>query len=197
MKRLTVLVDMDDTIESLLSAWVERLNRSFGTDVKPDEVSEWDISKSFPTLTKEQVYSPLLCDDFWYSVMPIDGASDALQQLIADGHRVLIVTTSAYQTLRTKMDVVLFGYFPFLTWNDVIITSHKQLVKGDVLVDDGVHNLEGGDYMKVLMDAPHNRSYDAETNGMVRVKSWGEAYSVITNLANTIEQIEEEVDRVV
>lgn len=197
MKRLTVLVDMDDTIESLLSAWVERLNRSFGTDVKPDEVSEWDISKSFPTLTKEQVYSPLLCDDFWYSVMPIDGASDALQQLIADGHRVLIVTTSAYQTLRTKMDVVLFGYFPFLTWNDVIITSHKQLVKGDVLVDDGVHNLEGGDYMKVLMDAPHNRSYDAEANGMVRVKSWGEAYSVITNLANTIEQIEEEVDRVV
>ena len=65
MKRLTVLVDMDDTIESLLSAWVERLNRSFGTEVNPDEVSEWDISKSFPTLTKEQVYSPLLCDDFW------------------------------------------------------------------------------------------------------------------------------------
>lgn len=197
MKRLTVLVDMDDTIESLLSAWVERLNRSFGTDVKTDEVSEWDISKSFPTLTKEQVYFPLLCDDFWYSVMPIDGASDALQQLIADGHRVLIVTTSAYQTLRTKMDVVLFGYFPFLTWNDVIITSHKQLVKGDVLVDDGVHNLEGGDYMKVLMDAPHNRGYDAEANDMIRVKSWGEAYSVITDLANTIEQIEEEVDRVV
>lgn len=197
MKRLTVLVDMDDTIESLLSAWVERLNRSFGTEVNPDEVSEWDISKSFPTLTKEQVYSPLLCDDFWYSVMPIDGASDALQQLIADGHRVLIVTTSAYQTLRTKMDVVLFGYFPFLTWNDVIITSHKQLVRGDVLVDDGVHNLEGGDYMKVLMDAPHNRSYDAEANDMIRVKNWGEAYSIITNLANTIEQIEEEVDMVV
>lgn len=197
MKRLTVLVDMDDTIESLLSAWVERLNRSFGTEVNPDEVSEWDISKSFPTLTKEQVYSPLLCDDFWYSVMPIDGASDALQQLIADGHRVLIVTTSAYQTLRAKMDVVLFGYFPFLTWNDVIITSHKQLVRGDVLVDDGVHNLEGGDYMKVLMDAPHNRSYDAEANDMIRVKSWGEAYSVITDLANTIEQIDEEVDMVV
>lgn len=187
MKHLTVLVDMDDTIESLLIAWVERLNRTFGTEVSPDEVTEWDIAKSFPTLTREQVYSPLLCDDFWYSVMPINGASDALQQLIADGHRVLIVTTSAYQTLRTKMDVVLFGYFPFLSWSDVIITSHKQLVEGDVLIDDGVHNLEGGKYKKVLMDAPHNRSYDAEANGMVRVHDWEEAYSVITNLANTIE----------
>ena len=183
MRKLTVLVDLDDTIESLLSAWVERLNRSFGTEVTPEEVTEWDISKSFPTLTREQVYSPLLCDDFWYSVMPINGASDALQQLIADGHRVLIVTTSAYQTLRTKMDVVLFGYFPFLSWNDVIITSHKQLIKGDVLVDDGVHNLEGGEYMKVLMDAPHNRNYDAEANDMVRVKNWEEAYSIITYLA--------------
>lgn len=186
MKRLTVLVDMDDTIESLLSAWVERLNKSFGTDVDPEKVTEWDISKSFPSLTKEQVFSPLLCDDFWYSVMPIAGASDALQQLIADGHRVLIVTTSAYQTLRTKMEVVLFGYFPFLSWGDVIITSHKQLIKGDVLVDDGIHNLEGGEYFKVLMDAPHNRNYDAVANNMVRVRDWEEAYSVITNLANTI-----------
>lgn len=187
MKRLTVLVDMDDTIESLLDAWVKRLNQSFGTEVEPEEVAEWDISKSFPTLTKEQVFSPLLCDDFWYSVIPIAGASDALQQLIADGHRVLIVTTSAYQTLRTKMEIVLFGYFPFLSWNDVIITSHKQLIKGDVLVDDGVHNLEGGEYFKVLMEAPHNRGYNAEANNMVRVRNWKEAYSVITNLAKTIE----------
>lgn len=187
MKRLTVLVDMDDTIESLLDAWVKRLNQLFGTEVEPEEVAEWDISKSFPTLTKEQVFSPLLCDDFWYSVIPIAGASDALQQLIADGHRVLIVTTSAYQTLRTKMEIVLFGYFPFLSWNDVIITSHKQLVKGDVLIDDGVHNLEGGEYFKVLMEAPHNRGYNAEANNMVRVRNWKEAYSVITNLAKTIE----------
>jgi len=183
MKRLTVLVDMDDTIEGLLNVWVSWINRFYGTNVNPDDIRQWDISQAFPELTKEQVYAPLLCDELWYSVKPFDGASDALQQLIADGHKVFIVTNSAYETLRVKMDAVLFGYFPFLTWNDVIITSCKQMIRGDVLVDDGVHNLEGGDYLKVLMDAPHNRDYDADGNGMYRVTDWEEAYSVIANYA--------------
>lgn len=104
-------------------------------------------------------------------------------KLIADGHTVLIVTTSNYQTMAAKMEQVLFHYFPFLTWNDVIITAHKQLIKGDVLVDDGIHNLEGGDYFKILMTAPHNRNYDADKNGMYRVSSWSETYSAIQALA--------------
>ena len=81
------------------------------------------------------------------------------------------------------MERVLFKYFPFLTWNDVIITSHKQLVNGDVLIDDGIHNLEGGNYFKILMTAHHNKKYDAEANGMLRVGTWAEVYSAITALA--------------
>lgn len=126
MRHLTILVDMDDTIENLAEAWVAYLNAR---------------------------------------------------------HPVLIVTTSNYQTLAAKMEQVLFHYFPFLTWNDVIITAHKQLIKGDVLVDDGIHNLEGGDYFKILMTAPHNRNYDADKNGMYRVSSWSETYSAIQALA--------------
>lgn len=81
------------------------------------------------------------------------------------------------------MERVLFKYFPFLTWNDVIITSHKQLVNGDVLIDDGIHNLEGGNYFKILMTAQHNKKYDAEANGMLRVGTWAEVYTAITALA--------------
>lgn len=186
MKRLTILVDMDDTIEDLLGAWVFYLNTGYGTAVHKDEITQWDISQSFPTLTKEQVYEPLYLDSFWHSVKPIDGAAEALQMLIASGHRVLIVTTSTYQTLHTKMEEVLFRYFPFLSWNDVIVTAHKQLVNGDVLVDDGIHNLENGKYLRLLMDAPHNRTYNAEKSGMIRVHNWDEAYSIITQYANSI-----------
>lgn len=185
MKSLTVLIDMDDTIEGLLDAWVNYLNNLYGTHIHPSEVGQWDISKSFPMLDKEQVYAPLYSDDLWRCVKPINGAADAIQRLMADGHKVLIVTTSAYETLKVKMDEVLFKYFPFLKWQDVIITSHKQLVKGDVLVDDGVHNLEGGNFLKILIDSPHNRSYNAYENGMTRVGNWGEAYTLITQYAET------------
>ena len=171
MKQLTVMVDMDDTIEDLLEAWVSYLNDVYGTSVKKDDVTQWDISRSFPMLSKEQVYSPLYCNAFWREVKPIDGAS------------VLIVTSSAYETIKVKMQEVLFRYFPFLSWDDVIITTHKQLINGDVLVDDGVHNLEGGSYAKILVDSPHNRQYDAEANGMLRLNNWEDIYNAIRNMA--------------
>ena len=153
MRHLTILVDMDDTIENLAEAWVAYLNARHQTSTSLSDITDWDISKAFPTLTKDQVYAPLFEDTFWSWVKPMKGASETLQKLIADGHTVLIVTTSNYQTLAAKMEQVLFHYFPFLTWNDVIITAHKQLIKGDVLVDDGIHNLEGGDYFKILIQA--------------------------------------------
>ena len=183
MQSLTILVDMDDTITDLLGAWVEMLNRRYGTQVSPEDIPSWDIAKSFPSLTREQVFAPLLCDSLWRYVRPKEGAAETLRQLIADGHKVFIVTTSAYETLRTKMDVVLFRYFPFLSWENVIITANKQMIKGDVLIDDGVHNHIGGDYEKLLMDAPHNRGIDAEGNGMVRVKNWAEIYREIRRIA--------------
>lgn len=184
MRHLTILVDMDDTIENLAEAWVTYLNAQHQTSTNLSDITDWDISKAFPTLTKEQVYAPLFEDSFWDWVKPMKGASEALQKLIADGHTVLIVTTSNYQTLAAKMERVLFRYFPFLTWDDVIITAHKQLIKGDVLVDDGIHNLEGGDYFKILMTAPHNLYYDAGKNGMYRVTSWSDVYSAIQVLAH-------------
>lgn len=109
MKHLTILVDMDDTIESLASAWVDYLNARHGTTTKLTDITGWDISKAFPTLTNEQVYAPLF--------------------------------------------------------------------------EDGTHNLEGGNYFKILMTAQHNKKYDAEANGMLRVETWAEVYSAITLLA--------------
>lgn len=183
MASLIILVDMDDTIDDLLTAWVSTLNQRHNLNVDRDKVGDWDMCKSFPELTKEQVFAPLQNDVFWETVKPIQGAVEVLQKLIADGHRVYIVTSSSYETLKTKIEVVLFRYFPFIKWEDVIVTSCKQLICGDILVDDAVHNLEGGAYYKILMDAPHNRDYDAEGNGMDRVKNWMGAYDIITQKA--------------
>jgi len=183
MRRLTVLIDLDDTIEDLLGAWVAWLNTQNGTKVNKDSVTKWDVAAFFPGIARDKVYEPIARDDFWETVKPIDDAAAYIQKLMNDGHRVLIVTASDYRTLRSKMEKVLFRYFPMFSWDDVIVTSHKQLVKGDVLVDDGVHNLIGGSYEKLLMDAPHNRAFDAKANGMTRVKNWSDIYKIICEIS--------------
>ena len=178
-KKLTILIDMDDTIENLLECWVNELNKAYGTDVKYDEVFVWDMTKVFPSLTKTEIYAPLHNPNFWRKVQPLPGSVEYIKRLIDDGHNIYIVTTSHYTDIKSKIENVLEKHFPFISWKNVIITSNKQLVNGDILIDDGVHNLEGGKYIKILMDAPHNRSYDAEKNGMLRVYNWEEIYNVV------------------
>ena len=181
---MTILVDMDDTIEQLLKAWVREVNERYGYSVAYDEVVSWDVSAAFPGLSWEQVYEIPTLPGFWRTVEPIPGAAEALQRLMAAGHEVYIVTATTCESVPEKMNELLFRWFPFLSWDQVIITCRKQMIRGDVLIDDGVHNLEGGAYAKLLMTAPHNRGYDAEANGMIRVDNWAQIEDVIQSLQN-------------
>jgi len=184
MRKLTILIDMDDTLEELVPAWVKYLNERHGYSVSPCDITDWDMSRFFPDLPKDKLFAALEDAALWDTVQPKSGAQEYVKRLIDDGHRLLIVTASHYKTLVPKMERVLFRYFPFLSWDDVIITNKKQLVRGDVLIDDGTHNHMGGMYHSILMDAGHNRSFDAEGNGMTRVNGWEEAYRAVCNIAN-------------
>ena len=183
MKKLTILVDMDDTIENLCETWVEFLNETHGTTVHKDDIHDWDMSKAFPTIEKQQVYDPLFNENMWKRVTPLPGAVEYLKRLIDDGHKVVIVTASHQNTVAMKLNNVLFRYFPYLTTSDVIITSQKQLVCGDVMIDDAPHNLVGGNYYGILVTAPHNRAYDAESTGFVRADTWEQIYDIVCDYA--------------
>lgn len=171
---MRILVDMDDTIEQLLVAWVNVANARFGTNVTCEDVTDWDVSRAFPGVSHDEIYGIISEDDFWKNVEPVPGAAEALKRFIDRGHEVYVVTVTPHEQVKSKMENVLFKYFPFIDWSHVIITSKKQLLKADILIDDGFHNLVGGDYYKILVDAPYNRDFDERSEGMVRVFNWEE-----------------------
>ena len=183
MKKLTILVDMDDTIEQLLNAWIAAVNSKFGTKVTYDDIKSWDVSEAFPGLFHSDVYDVIMEDDFWDDVEPVPGAAEALKRFMDEGHRVYIVTATPYQSVKPKMEKHLFRYFPFLSWDQVIITSNKHLIAGDVLIDDGVHNLSGGVYRKILMDSANNRAFDTSGTDITRVMNWDEAVKAVEAMA--------------
>lgn len=183
MRKYTILVDFDDTLTDLLSSWISKVNELYSTRVIPKNVTDWNIELFFPTLTRRQVFEPIFDDNFWNEVRPKPDASKYLKKLIDDGHQVYICTNTNYKTLKSKMDKVLFRYFDYLTWNDVIITRNKQMINADILIDDGIHNLVGGRYKGILVDAPHNRNFNEKEHDIIRVKTWEEIYEIINNLA--------------
>lgn len=183
MRKCTILVDMDDVLENLCEVWVSALNDRYQTDVRAEQITEWDLGKAFPTLTKEQICAPLCEEAFWKRVTPLPGAVEYVGKLILDGHKVVVVTASHPDTIPLKLKHVLFRYFPFFTYEDVIVTSQKQRILGDILIDDAPHNLEGGNYAKLLMNAPHNRSFNEKGTDIIRVYDWREIYGLITGCA--------------
>ena len=162
MRSLTVLVDMDDVMWDLVGVWVAELNQRYGTSVNFEDITDWNIAKFFPELTSSELFTPLYDPLLWAKLQP--------------------VTATHYRTVEPKMKRFLELY-SYLKWEDVIIASDKSLIKGDVMIDDGTHNLETTSCAKILFDRPHNRSYNAERNGMSRAHDWDEIYQLVTEIA--------------
>ena len=180
---ITILIDIDDTIECLGEAWISWLNQKYGTSVLWNDITDWNVNKFFPLLTKEQVYEPLNEPDFWKNVKPKQGAVEYVKKLQDDGFKIYLCTSTDYRNIKPKYEEVIQKYFPYIEWKQIIVTSNKQMIEADFLVDDGVHNLKGGKFVKILMDAPHNRNFNAEENDMFRVKDWETTYSLIKTLS--------------
>ena len=180
MKKYTILVDMDDTIENLLVEWLRWLNVLYSRNVTEDDIRDWNIQKAYPGLISGQVYEPLYNNALWRHVKPKPDAMKYLRKLHDEGHEIYIVTSSNFRTIETKIKDVLFRYFPFIDFDHVILCRKKQMIRGDIMVDDGPHNLIGGDYLKILFTAAHNREFDAEAEGMIRVDNWKDIYDLIS-----------------
>lgn len=195
MKKLTILVDMDDVLENLVECWVDELNKKCGSSLCEEDITDWRIAKFFPSLTNEDLFSPLNTAEFWGKIAPMQNAQDILKKLIDDGHTIRIVTASYYATVPAKIKRLLEMY-PYLKWEDVIVASDKSLIFGDIMIDDGTHNLEVTSCgLAVLFDRPHNRSYNDEAAGMVRVETWDEIYEVVSEFADMLSD-EDEIDQV-
>lgn len=173
MKRLTILVDADDVIDDLLPAWLAVLNRMSGQSLEPEDITDWNIQKFYPTLPADTVYAVPSGPEFWDLVGAVPGAEDGLKALLDAGHQVRIVTASHYSTLHLKIPRLL-QLFPFLSWDNFIVTDNKTLVRGDIMVDDNLRNLRDPSKFNILFDRPHNRALREEENGVVRAHDWND-----------------------
>lgn len=183
MRKLRVLFDADDVAENLCECLVQFLNERYGTSVGIEDVTNWDVSRAFPMLTREQVFAPFEEDALFRRLEPVPGAQEYLGRMRKDGHELYMVTASGYRTLPAKMERI-FQLFPWLSWSSVIVTAHKKLVRGDVLIDDRPENLWAGNYTGFLFDRPHNRgATTTRANGSHRVMSWEQAYRGVCRIA--------------
>src|SRR5205085_3896309 len=77
---------------------------------------------------------------FFYDLEPLPGSIAAVEALKILGHDVNILTAPASDHCATEKLLWLKKYFPFINHKNVHITHRKELLHGDVLIDDRSKN---------------------------------------------------------
>lgn len=174
---MIILIDCDDTIWNLCEAWIDWLNQSYGTSVAISDIKEWDMKKAFPSLTPEDIYTPLTYEYFWKTVQPKEDAIKYIPMIEQLGHKVYFVTATVPHNVLFKANM-LKKWFPTIPIDRLIIAHDKTLIRGSVMIDDNVNNLKNRDF-SILFTAQHNKSIDLSESSIIRLDNWCDIYNYI------------------
>ena len=179
---MIILCDVDEVLFPLHQVWLGRYNSRMGTDFKPSDIRDWDLTGL--DIDKKVLFSILWEPDL-YEAEPIHESVEGVMCLRMMDHRVVFVTSSTDVSAGAKMRwLQRWNFLPtgdsLAQFKDVVIANDKSLLKGDVMIDDHVKNFHGFDGDKLLFDAPHNRSMVED--GFIRVRSWHDVVNLILRL---------------
>lgn len=171
MKKV-VAIDQDQVLADLLTVWLERYNQNYDDNLTNEDIESWSIDKYVKCGKK--IYDYLDYDLF--RNLPVIKHSQEVVKMLLEKYEVFITTTATTipKTLNAKLEW-LNEYFPFIPNSNIVLCGSKSIIKADLMIDDGIHNLESFDGWGLLFDAPHNRK---ETR-FLRVRNWKEIGEIL------------------
>lgn len=154
-----IAIDFDGVCNDLTRSWVAWLNQRHNLTKHEQDMVHWDMTLNFPELTAEEIYKPLSLAEFWDTVYVYPTAKEVIQEMKLNGFKVYLVTTTSYKHAAIKFDHCLFKYLNgVLTPEDIITTSHKELIQCEYIIDDYEMNLKDNEGIRILIDTPYNQN---------------------------------------
>lgn len=159
---MIIAINIDDVVADTTPVVLGYYNRYAFANHTQDEITSWEIDfheDGFPLTLKNFYNDPILYD----KVRPVKGALRAVYELLDRGHRVVYATACMSQTRGKKQEWLhkhefLGKHIRKDWWMDYIEVADKSLVRADVLIDDGYHNILGFNGLGILWDRPWNRN---------------------------------------
>ena len=185
---MTIVCDLDNTINNLHEAVVNLFNERHKTNYTINDFHDYSIENNIPIKDATAMKKMYNEDNIYSYVVPIPGASDAIQKLIHMGHKVYIVSDCTNSDYNEKQEW-LNHFFPFIDNDHIVSMKHKHLLRSDIMIEDNLLNLlSGAHYHRVCIDSPWNRDVHDYVYDIHRCQNWRQVVDVI----NKIEKEESE-----
>lgn len=167
-KKFTILIDQDDVLAEYIKGVTKAYNDKYKTNRDVEECTSWDLCSIFGEEVETVMHEP----DLFRHLEPVKYALEVFERLYRSNlFEMYIVTAANPKSVDAKFEWIK-EHLPFFPEDRVIVCKRKYMVKGDFLLDDGMHNIEefleaGG--TPIIFDRPHNRH---KGKGITRVKDW-------------------------
>lgn len=163
---MKILIDVD----SILAAFLEGIGRIYALETSEDY--EFDAvtdfyalaagARSHPDLPQAIFHRP----GFFRALQVIRGSQDALRDLLAAGHEVVICTAPCNTHCVAEKLEWLAEHFSFVDPKNVFVGHRKELIPADAFVDDSPRNASAyraahPDAFIVTIGQPYNRHLGA------------------------------------
>jgi 5'(3')-deoxyribonucleotidase len=177
---MRIFVDVDDVVLNLLKEWLRLYNLDYGENLKPSDIKDWYVHKFVNPKCGNKIYDYLSLPKLYDNVLPFPHALSTINYLRDElGHRIIFATKEVEMrnvSYRKFERLEQLGFNP--NFNDYVEIKDKSLLLGEVLVDDGIHNVTSFVGRGLLFTRAHNEAFEWKD----RVSSWDEVKSVIEEM---------------
>lgn len=165
MKRL--LIDMDGVLADIYEQFIAYEYKHTGITQSLSDLAGIPEHEAFKN---HDAY--IHSENFFYSASPITDSIDTVKKL-NDRYEVFIVSSATQfpRSLTEKMNWII-TYFPFLHWKQIVLCGTKEIIRGDIMIDDHFKNLDPFQGKTILFTQPHNVAQNPGRH--TRMNSWKE-----------------------
>ena len=177
-KKKILLIDQDDVLAEYIEGVAIAYNKKYNTSKTAEDCTCWDLYAVFGNEVDTVMHDP----ELFRHLKPVKYALEVFERLYkSELFEMYIVTAAQSTTVEAKHEWIK-TYLPYFPQEQIIVCRKKGMIRGDFLLDDGMHNIEefaasGG--TPIIFDRPHNRNAD---KGYMRVKDWLEFERKIVEL---------------
>ena len=191
-RKYTLLIDQDDVLAEYIQGVTKAYNEKYHTNIPASECVSWDLYRVFGEEVETVMHEP----DLFRRLEPVKNALEVFERLYRSNRFEMYIVTAANPVcVPAKMEWIK-KYLPFFPTERMIFCQRKYMIKGDFLLDDGMHNIE--DFKKaggtpIIFNRPHN---ELSSQGILRVKDWLEFEKLIMQLC-CVDEREQDVEKAI
>lgn len=175
---MILAIDIDNVLNQFTECVLDAYNNDSGDHLTISDITSYGMEEFILPEYRNDFHKYFLHAAKYASAMP--DAQECLERLAHAGYEVFVVTSTTCACINDKANWLMRNY-PFISESQIVRLHNKRLFKCDIMVDDYLPNLIGGEYRKIIMDYPWNQLPPEveQIAQLIRCSDWQSIYRTI------------------